>query len=721
MGIIARDRYWLLETGSTAFALGLDDTEVLIQTWYGPRLPRFEDYPAASRGPIFAMEYTMQQTHQDLATGEAGASDERSIDAYSESGLRGFVLRFQSAAVDGDTLQLTLRDELHAATVTLSYRVMEHFGLISRSVAVRNEGKEAIHLTRLMSGTFYLPLSNEYTLNHLDGRWGDEFRMQREPFVHGVIQRESRRMTTSHGGVPYFAVERSAPGLQAGEERGALWFGSLNWSGNWKLLAERTRDGRGIVHIGINDHDFVYDLHAGETFAAPQVIFGYTEGGFGTMSRMWHDYVRDSHAPRRGFVPPVVYNSWYATLFDVNVEGQSALADKAAAMGVEMFVIDDGWFNRRTNDRAGLGDWWPDAQKFPQGLRPLADMVHERGMKFGVWIEPEMVNPDSDLYRAHEDWIIHFPGRERTLGRNQSMLNLGRTDVQDHLIDVFDRLLSGTAIDFIKWDMNRNVSEPGWPSHDRDQREIWTRYVDGLYRVWGELRRRHPNVIWENCSGGGGRVDLGMMAITEQSWASDNTLPPARLDIQEGYTQLFPASTMAAWVTDEHKDAFPLDLRFHTSMAGALGVGGNLLQWSAEELETARGHVATYKQVRPLVIGGDLYRLRSPREGAFSALMYVAKDKSEAVMFAYRLLPNRPLRNPVVRLAGLDPQALYEIVDTERLLTGAQGSNPSGYPGTSTRSSGGEGEVRSGKAWSEIGVRFDLGDLESAIVRIKRV
>jgi len=721
VGIVARDRYWLLESGSTAFALGLDDTGVLIQTWYGPRLPRFEDYPAALRGPIFAMEYTMQQTHQDLATGEAGASDERSIDAFSDSGLRGFVLRFEAAAVEGDTLRLTLRDDAHGATVTLTYRVLEAFGLISRSVSVRNAGSAALHLTRLFSGTFYLPQSYEFTLNHLDGRWGDEFRMQREPFIHGVIQRESRRMTTSHGGVPYFAVERNAPGLGAGEENGALWFGSLDWSGNWKLLAERTRDGRSIVHLGINDHDFVYDLKAGEEFAAPDLFFGYTEGGFGAMSRSWHDFVRERHAPRRNFVPPVVYNSWYATLFDVNVEGQSALADKAAAMGVEMFVIDDGWFKGRFHDRAGLGDWSPDPRKFPQGLEPLADMVHARGMKFGVWIEPEMVNPDSDLYRAHEDWIIHFPGRERTLGRNQSMLNIGRADVQDHLIDTFDRLLSGTAIDFIKWDMNRNISEPGWPSHDRDQREIWVRYVEGLYRIWGELRRRHPNVIWENCSGGGGRVDLGMMAITEQSWASDNTLPPARLDIQEGYTQLFPAATMAAWVTDEHKEAFPLDLRFHVSMAGALGVGGNLLEWTADALETARQHVATYKGIRPLVVGGDLYRLVSPRSGAFSALMYVAKDKSEAVLFAYRLLPSRPLRNPLIRLAGLDENALYRIVDSARVLVGAQGSNPSGYPGTSTRSTGGSDGALSGKAWAQIGLRLDLGDLDSTIVRIKRV
>ncbi len=695
MAIVARDNYWVLESGGAAYALGVDETGLLIQTWWGPRLPRPEDYPAARRGEQFAMENALQHTRQELATGEAGASDERTLDAVGATGLRGFVLRFKAARHQGNRLEIDLEDAGQHATITLSYETLDAVGLMTRAVAIRNDGAAPLKLTRLFSGSFYLPADAGYTLNHLDGRWGDEFRMQREPFVHGILQRESRRMTTSHGGVPCFAVERSAPGLAASEEAGRLWFGALQWSGNWKLLAERTRDGRAIVHLGLNDHDFAYDLAPGESRAAPRLVFGHTEQGFGAMSRAFHDFIRDDLGPRRAYVPPVVYNSWYATLFDVTAEGQAALADKAAAMGVEMFVIDDGWFRGRVNDRAGLGDWSPDPAKFPNGLKPLADLVHGRGMRFGLWIEPEMVNPDSDLYRAHPDWIIHFPERERTLSRNQSMLNLGRPDVQDHLIGVFDDLLAGTRIDFVKWDMNRNVSEPGWPGHDRDQREIWVRYVEGLYRFWGELRRRHPDVIWENCSGGGGRVDLGMMALTEQSWTSDTTVPPARLLIQEGYSQLFPASGMAAWVTDEHKEAYSLDLRFHVAMAGALGVGGNLLEWTAAELETARRHVAAYKEIRPLVAAGDLYRLASPRTQPLSALLYVARDRSEAVLFAFRLLQARLGRNPVIRLAGLDPDALYAV----------EGVN----------------ETLSGRAWAEIGLPLPLGNFGSTIRRIRRL
>jgi alpha-galactosidase len=694
LGIRAGEKYWVIESGEAAYALGVDETGLLIQTYWGPRLPRVTDYPAARRGEWFSMENPIQHTHQDVATGEAGASDERTIDGYRDGGPRGFVLRFVSAEVSGETLRLTLGDAGLGADVVVEYEALPQHGLVTRRMCVANAGTAPLHLNRAFSGSFYLPSTGEYVLNHLDGRWGDEYRMQREPLGHGVFQRESRRITTSHGGVPYFAMERAEAGWGAREEAGELWFGTLEWSGNWKLLAERTRDGRSIVHLGLNDHDFVYDLLPGESFATPRLIFGYTASGFGAMSRAFHDFVRQTLSPRPNYRPPVVYNSWYATLFDVNAEGQAKLAEKAAAMGVEMFVIDDGWFDKRVNDRAGLGDWWPDKNKFPHGLQPLADAIHAQGMQFGLWIEPEMVNPDSDLHRAHPDWVIHFPGRERSLSRNQSMLNLGRVDVQDYLIDIFDRLLKSTRIDFIKWDMNRNVSEPGWPGHDRDQREIWVRYVDGLYRVWGALRERHPNVIWENCSGGGGRVDMGMMRITEQSWASDTTIPTARLEIQEGYSQLFPASTMASWVTDEHLEQFDLDLRFHASMAGALGVGGNLLAWSDDRLERARQHVARYKEIRELVAGGDLYRLRSPRQPELSAFMYVSKDKGEAVLFAFRILKPRIGKLPLVFPAGLDPEAIYADETVE---------------------------ARSGAAWGRLGLQLRLKDLESTIVRLRRV
>ncbi|BCP55273.1 alpha-galactosidase [Kaistia sp. 32K] len=696
MGVSASGNYWVLESGHAAYAMGVEPGGVLVHTYWGRRLPRLADYPAAARARYFSADHELQLTPQEVTTGEASASDERTLDATIAGGhLRGLVLRFESADVGDDTLAVTLRDADLNLRVVLTYGTLDQHGLFTRSLAVINDGGREVQLTRAFTGAFNLPAGGEFALNHLSGRWGDEFRMHRDPMGFGTIQRDSRRVITSHGGVPYFAVDRNEPGLAASEEAGEVWFGTLQWSGNWRLIAERTRDDRGIIHLGLNDHDFAWDLQPGETFEAPRVVYGYSSEGFGAMSRAYHDLIRRNLSPRPNFVPPVVYNSWYATLFDVDQEGQTALAEKASKMGVELFVMDDGWFHGRNTDKAGLGDWWPDETKFPKGLAPLIDAVKSHGMQFGLWIEPEMVNPDSDLYRAHPDWVLHYEGRERSLMRNQLILNLGRVDVQDYLIDIFDRLLTENSIDFIKWDMNRSASEAGWPTHERDAREIWVRYVEGLYRVWVELRARHPDVIWENCCSGGGRVDLGMMALTEQSWTSDNTVPAARLLIQEGYSQLFPANTMAGWATDEERREYPLDFRFHVSMAGALGVGGNLLDWSDEECSVAAGHVARFKEIRHLVAGGDLYRLRSAHRHAVSAFAYVARDKSEAVLFVFRVHSARLGANPTIRIAGLDPEALYAV----------EGSDV----------------VRSGRAWAEIGLISPIKNLQSQILRFTRV
>jgi alpha-galactosidase len=597
--------------------------------------------------------------------------------------------------VAGDVLTVTLTDAAQGLTIRLRYATLDRFGLFTRDVAITNTGTDLRHITRAFSASLHLPQKGGYALTHLDGRWGDESLIRRDPIASGAFSRDSRRITTSHRGLPFCAVDRDVPGLAATEDTGEVWFATLQHSGNWRMIAERARDGRHVLHLGVNDHDFLWPLAPGETLDLPRVVFGHTAHGFGAMSRAFHDLIRDDLAPRRNYVPKVVYNSWYATLFDVDEAGQTALADKAAAMGVELFVMDDGWFAGRKNDHAGLGDWWPDKAKFPNGLTPLIRAVKARGMDFGIWIEPEMVNPDSDLYRAHPEWVLHMDGRDRTVMRNQCILNMGRADVQDHLIAVFDRLLSENPIDFVKWDMNRNASEPGWPDHSGDGREVWLRYVRGVERVWRELRARHPHVVWENCSGGGGRVDLGMMALTEQSWASDITMPPARLQIQEGYSLLFPAGTMAAWVTDEQKGAYSLDFRFHVSMCGALGVGGNLLEWSADDCAQAATHVARFKELRPLIVAGDLYRLASAHAGPVSAVAHVAKDKSAAVVLAFRTHRARIGPNPAIMVQGLEAEAIYRIEGQDMTL--------------------------SGRALAERGLTLPLRDFQSAVIALERL
>jgi alpha-galactosidase len=447
--------------------------------------------------------------------------------------------------------------------------------------------------------------------------------------------------------------------------------------------------------MGINDWDFAWDVNPGEEFTTPGCYAGYTQQGFGDASRTLHDFIREQLLPHGRTPHKILYNSWEATFFNVDEPSQSKLAEVAAAMGIELFVMDDGWFHNRNIDNAGLGDWWPDAKKFPNGLKGLIDNVNALGMDFGLWIEPEMVNPDSDLYRAHPDWVIHFATRDRTPARNQLVLNLGRTDVQDYLIGVIDKLLSENNIRFIKWDMNRNVSEPGWPGAPFDQRELWVRYVRGVYNVWGALRERHPDVIWQSCSGGGGRADLGILRLADQIWVSDNTEATARLGIQEGFSFVFPANTMEAWVTDAAQDQLSLEFRFHVSMCGSLGVGGHLLRWTDVQRAEAARLIALYKEIRQVVQLGDQYRLHSPRHDAFSAVQYVSKDRSEGVLFAFHTHSPVPIPAFQINLRGLDPDANYQLE--------------------------GEPAPRSGLSLMQAGLRLQLGNFKSVVLRIRRV
>jgi alpha-galactosidase len=347
-------------------------------------------------------------------------------------------------------------------------------------------------------------------------------------------------------------------------------------------------------------------------------------------------------------------------------------------MGVELFVVDDGWFVGRRDEHAGLGDWTVDLEKFPRGLGPLVERVTKLGMGFGLWVEPEMVNPDSNLYRAHPDWAYHFANRSRTESRYQLVLNLGREDVADWVFATVDRLLSEQDISFIKWDMNRPFSDPGWPEQvGRNPERAWVDHVRNLYEILDRLRAAHPQVAFESCSSGGGRADLGILSRTEQVWTSDNTDAWDRIAMQEGFSYAHAPMAMAAWVTDSPNvhtgRRLPLRYRFHVAMAGSLGIGGNLAEWSSGELAEAKALVATYKEVRPTVQHGRSYRLASTRTGALGAVEYISRDGMDVVVLAWtgvrRFRPTVP--NQRVRLAGLEPSALYRDLETGECYLGA--------------------------------------------------
>ncbi|HEX2863479.1 MAG TPA: alpha-galactosidase, partial [Deinococcales bacterium] len=554
-----------------------------------------------------------------------------------------------------------------------------------------------VNVERAFSAEWHLPKGRPYRLSHLTGRWLDEFHLRRDALPHGLTVLESRRLTTSHHHNPWFALDDGS----ATEEAGEVYFGLLAWSGNWRLTAEVTDFDSTRVNIGLNDFDFTWRLNAGEDFETPHALAGFTTGGFGTASRILHRLIR-AGLPHGAATHPVLYNSWEATFFDVSETHQKELATLAASVGVELFVVDDGWFVGRKDDTAGLGDWTPDPAKFPNGLNPLIQHVQGLGMAFGLWVEPEMVNPRSALYAAHPDWVLHFPTREREEARNQLILNLARVDVQDHLINVLDDLLTQHDIDFIKWDMNRNPSQPGWETAPGDPREVWARYVYGLYRVLDTLRERHPNVTFQSCSGGGGRVDAAILKRADQAWASDNTLADARLHIQHGFSQAYPAGTMECWVTDSGAERFSLEYRFHVAMAGVLGIGANLNEWTDADQQEARALIAEYKTWRPVVQQGEQHRLLPP-ENPLTAVQYVTTNQNEAVLIAARTHQPEPADLPPVRLRGLDANATYT------LRANGRHASRQNLPATA-----------SGATLMHHGLKIDLRDFQSVTVHLKR-
>ena len=690
---------WLIETEHTGYAFGLSKNGVIVHTYWGARLRTPSDYP----DPVDGLGWASFNSPNHIAAEEYPAwggvkYGVPCLKITQADGVRDLVLRLKDSKIDGDIVHITLRDVYYPLEVRLHYRIFTDSDLIARWVTIDNDGTESITIDRVLSAQWHLPphwSADSYRLSHLSGRWLDETHLQREPLRPGLKVLESRRLTTSHHANPWVALDRGG----ADEDQGEVWFSALAWSGNWRIGAEVTDFGQTRLTIGLNDWDFAWQLKAGESFETPIAYGGYTEHGFGAASRMLHRFTRDHLLPHPNETRKVLYNSWEATTFKVDQKSQSKLAEIAAGLGVELFVMDDGWFHRRSNDTVGLGDWWPDEQKFPNGLKPLIDTVHGLGMQFGLWIEPEMVNRDSDLYRAHPDWVIHFPTRDRTEARNQLILNCARSDVQDMLISRIDQLLTENAIAFIKWDMNRNVSEPGWPDAPGDQREIWVRYVQGVYHIWETLRARHPDVIWQSCSGGGGRADLGILRYADQIWVSDNTEATARLTIQDGFSQVYPAATMEAWVTDAEQARLPLRFRFHVSMCGVLGIGANLLPWSESDRAEATSLIALYKDIRPIVQFGDQYRLLSVSENhqttGVAAVQYVSADRRESVLFAFRVWLPDPSAMPPIYLRGLQPDAVYTV-------------------------EGIDGE-KSGAAWMHIGLVVTIGNLESTVRRITRV
>jgi alpha-galactosidase len=692
-----------IDAADMSYVLGINEKKQVQTLYWGKRLSAADTFAAPHSDPgLSAFDASINTTQQEFVGWGGGLYVEPDLKITFPDGNRDLVLDYVSHSIDGNRLTLRLKDISCEVYVELQYEADGATGILRRSALVQNKTNAPFTIEQISSGTWNLPRGTDYRLRYLTGRWAGEWNLHEQLVQPGKTILESRRGSTGAQNNPWFAIDRNGANDQ---DTGDVWFGSLGWSGSWQMSIEQDDLQQVRVTAGPNSFDFGYRLAPGEQLNSPDFYAGYSHDGIGGASRLLHRFEIGSilpHAPNPK-LRPVLYNSWEATTFNVDEAGQEALAEKAASIGVERFVIDDGWFGQRSTDHAGLGDWYVNPVKFPHGLKPLIDKVHLLGMDFGLWVEPEMVNPDSDLYRKHPDWVLNFTGRPRSEGRNQLMLNLARPDVRTYVFQFLDKLLNENDIAFLKWDYNRNWSEPGWPAvAPEDQKKVYIDYIRNLYSILAELREKHPKVEIESCSGGGSRVDLGIMRYTDEVWPSDNTDAFDRLLMQDGFTYAYTPGVMMAWVTDSptwvNQRVLTLEYRFLSSMQGSLGIGANLNNWKPEDFATAKKMVAQYKQIREIVQRGSLYRLISPQKGSEQSVTEsVSEDRQKAVVFAFLHSSQMLYPFPRVLLRGLKPDAMYRIATLDGKL------------------SAGTPAVASGAFWMQHGVDVDMrGDFQDA-------
>ena len=675
-----------LNTKNTTYAMSVFEGKLLLHAYWGKRLshPLSPDwiYTLEFR-PLAPLDYGTYSTDMlPLEYSSFGSADLRlpSFGAKFEDGstytrleyvgheiykgkkpLEGLPATYCEEGDSVETLEVHLRDSLHSVSVYLSYSVFEDFEAITRSAKIVSE-KEAVHIDRAFSASLDLLGLEDYDLLHLDGAWVRERSITRRQIVSGNQNVESRNGCSGAVHNPFIAVcERNAS-----ENCGSVYGLSLVYSGNFTAGVELSPFNSGRAYIGINPQNFDFLLEKGESFQTPEAVLVYSAEGFGGMSRAYHKLYRSRlcRGKYRDIPRNIVLNSWETTYFSFDENTIIQLARDAKKIGVDTMVLDDGWFSTRVTDRAGLGDWWENPDRLPSGLGWLADEVNKLGLKFGLWFEPEMVNPDSVLFRSHPEWALHTPGRETTPTRSQITLDFSRQDVCDYIINALSSILDRANIEYVKWDMNRYMSEVGSAALPANrQGEVYHRYILGLYSVLEALTSKYPDVLFESCSSGGGRFDPGMLYYMPQVWTSDNSDAVDRLRIQYGTSMVYPYSSMSAHVSvcpnHTQRRTTPFKMRCNVAMPGQLGFELNLGKCTPEELEMAKKTIVRYRELEDVFHNGDLYRLRSPFECDMSVLQFISEDKKRVIVCidGQRGLFNGP--DEYIKLRALDPDAVY--------------------------------------------------------------
>ena len=664
----------------------------------GRRIHSREDYsyllemvPRAMASYVFEKERTLSLEHVRQEYGVYGSSDYRfpAVEILQKNGSRISDVRYKSHRVEAgkpklpglpatytendseaETLILTLEDPVTGVELELLYTLFSGAGILARSAHFVNHGREAVHLLKAMSLCLDLP-DCAYEWVQFSGAWSRERHPRTRRLEQGIQSVGSMRGHSSHEHNPFIILKRP----EADEFQGEVMGFSLVYSGNFLAQAEVDTHDTTRVLLGIHPEWFDWKLEPGEEFQTPEAVMVYTDQGMNHMSQIFHRLYgkRLARGYWRDRERPILINNWEATYFDFTEEKLLRLAKTAKAAGIELFVLDDGWFGKRSSDRAGLGDWQANPERLPEGIGGLAERIESLGMKFGLWFEPEMVNKDSGLYRAHPDWILSVPERTQSHGRYQYVLDFSRKDVVDCIYEMMAKILGCGRVSYVKWDMNRSITECWSPSLPADrQGEVFHRYILGVYSLYERLTSAFPTVLFESCASGGARFDPGILYYAPQAWTSDDSDAVERLKIQYGTSYCYPVSSMGAHVSacpnHQVNRSTPLSTRANVACFGTFGYELDLNCMTQEELDQVKSQVDFMKKWRSLLQFGTFYRLKSPFEGNIGAWMTVSGDRGQAIAGWYRILnvPNPPYSR--LRLAGLDPEALYRVSEDGETL-----------------------------------------------------
>lgn len=661
------------------------------QLYFGKRIHDREDFsylledlPRPMSSCVFEDSKAFSLDHIKQEYPSYGTGDYRSpaVDVAQQNGSRIINLCYQGYTIlDGKpslvglpatyveketearTLLITLRDDVTGLEAELFYTIFANAGVLARSVKFTNRGGEPLYLDTAMSLCLDLP-DHAYDWMQFSGAWARERHVRTRRLEAGVQSVGSRRGHSSHEHNPFVILKRSHTDEFQGEAMGF----SLIYSGNFLAQAEVGAHDTTRFLMGIHPGGFRWKLEPEASFQTPEAVIVYTDQGLNDLSQTFHRLYQTRLA--RGYwrdrVRPILINNWEATYMDFDQEKILNIAAKAKECGVELFVLDDGWFGKRCTEHAGLGDWVANRDRLPDGIAGLSQRMEEMGMKFGLWFEPEMVNKDSDLYRAHPDWILQVPGRPNTHGRFQYVLDFSRPEVVDHIYNMMDRILSEAKISYIKWDMNRSITECYSSALPADrQGEVFHRYILGVYDLYERLTRKFPHVLFESCSSGGARFDPGMLYYAPQAWTSDDTDAVERLKIQYGTSYCYPVSSMGSHVSTvpNHQTGreVPIHTRANVAYFGTFGYELDLNTLTGQEQEKVKEQIRFMKQYRQLFQFGTFYRLKSPFEGNVTGWMVVSQDRRQAIAGWYRVLAGANLPYTKMYLKGLDPELFYEV------------------------------------------------------------